>query len=183
MGLREEMPNIQDIAFVLDPDNYWIELLSTNASGPSGSWDKAENRFNHTMIRVKDPVKSREFYEGVLGMSLVCKKEFPEAKFDLYFLGYNKSTDGNKVFAQETLLELTHNYGTESDPDFHYHNGNAQPQGFGHICVSVPDLEKACAEFEAKGVDWQKRLTDGRMHNIAFIKDPDSYWVEIIGQE
>ncbi len=61
-----------------------------------------------------------------------------------------------------------------------YHNGNTDPPGFGHICVSVPDIQAACERFEALGVDFQKRLTDGRMKNIAFIKDPDAYWVEII---
>jgi lactoylglutathione lyase len=47
------------------------------------------------------------------------------------------------TFAQRGILELTHNWGTESDADFKYHDGNAQPQGFGHICFSVPDLDAA----------------------------------------
>ncbi len=46
--------------------------------------------------------------------------------------------------------------------------------------VSVPDIEAACQRFEDLGVTFQKRLTDGRMKNLAFIKDPDGYWVEII---
>ena len=41
-------------------------------------------------------------------------------------------------------------------------------------------METACARFEALGVPFQKRLTDGRMKDIAFIKDPDGYWVEIL---
>ena len=61
-----------------------------------------------------------------------------------------------------------------------YHDGNSDPRGFGHICVSVPDIEAACQRFEDLGVTFQKRLTDGRMKNLAFIKDPDGYWVEII---
>jgi lactoylglutathione lyase len=78
------------------------------------------------------------------------------------------------------ILELTHNHGTENDADFAYHNGNTDPRGFGHICISVPDIVAACARFEALGCDFQKRLTDGRMKSLAFIKDPDAYWVEII---
>lgn len=72
------------------------------------------------------------------------------------------------------------NYGTEKDPEFSYHSGNSDPRGFGHLCVSVPDIKAACQRFEDLGVDFQKRLTDGRMRDIAFIKDPDGYWVEII---
>ena len=47
--------------------------------------------FNHTMLRVKDPVKSLEFYTGILGMTLLAVKKFPDAEFDLYFLA--KLTD------------------------------------------------------------------------------------------
>jgi len=47
----------------------------------------------------------------------------------------------------------------------------------------VDDLEAACARFESLGVPWKKRLTDGRMHNVAFLLDPDQYWVEVIQNE
>jgi lactoylglutathione lyase len=80
------------------------------------------------------------------------------------------------------VLELTHNHGTESDPDFKgYASGNSEPgRGFGHIAISVPNIEEACERFERLGVKWQKRLTDGHMKNIAFVLDPDGYWIEII---
>ena len=81
---------------------------------------------------------------------------------------------------QSGLLELTHNYGTESDSDFEgYHNGNSPPQGFGHICVSVPDVYAACERFEKLGIEFVKRPDDGSMKGLAFIKDPDGYWIEI----
>lgn len=138
------------------------------------------------MIRVKDPEKSLSFYKDVLGMKLKRTNENKEAKFTLYFLGYGpdapeQTANGvNPVADQEGLLELTWNHGTEKDADFKYHNGNDQPQGFGHICVSVDDLEAACKRFEEHGVNWKKRLTDGRMKSIAFVLDPDNYWVEVI---
>ena len=78
------------------------------------------------------------------------------------------------------ILELTHNHGTENDPEFAYHDGNTDPRGFGHICISVPDVRAACERFEALEVPFQKRLSDGRMKHLAFIKDPDGYWVEVI---
>ena len=74
---------------------------------------------------------------------------------------------------------LLGNYGTEKDSNFRYHNGNDEPQGFGHICITVDDMEKACQRFEEQGVKWKKRMTDGRMKNIAFILDPDNYWIEV----
>jgi len=44
----------------------------------------------------------------------------------------------------------------------------------------VPDVNVACARFEELGVTFQKRLSDGRMRHIAFIRDPDQYWIEIL---
>ena len=84
------------------------------------------------------------------------------------------------VLGQPGVLELTYNHGTEQQADFYYHDGNSEPRGFGHLCVTVPDVHAACARFEALGVPFQKRLADGRMKHIAFIKDPDGYWIEIL---
>ena len=81
---------------------------------------------------------------------------------------------------QRSILELTHNYGTENDAEFSYHNGNSDPRGFGHICFSVPNLADAVKWFDENNVVFQKRPEDGSMKDIAFIKDPDGYWIEII---
>jgi len=148
-------------------------------------------RLNHTMLRVKDPVKSVDFYTRVMGMKLLRKIDFPAAKFSLYFLGSFdqnvvkdiQQTDDERrgwVLAQKSILELTHNYGTESDDNFSYHHGNSEPRGFGHIAFRVPDVQKACERFEKMGVVFQKKPSEGKMSNIAFIKDPDGYWVEIV---
>ena len=144
--------------------------------------------FNHTMLRIKDPRASLDFYTRVLGFSLVRQNDFPEAGFSLYFLAIVDPADIPADDAQrktwvaglQGVLELTHNHGTESQDGPVYHDGNSEPRGFGHICLSVPAVRAACARFEALGVPFQKRLTDGRMKELAFIKDPDGYWVEII---
>ena len=108
------------------------------------------------MLRVKDPKKSLDFYQDVLGMTLIDTHEASD--FTLYFLGYEHQK-GVPRGEREALLELTYNHGTEKDPDFHYHNGNTEPQGFGHIAISVDNIQEACERFERLGVRFQKRLT------------------------
>jgi len=82
------------------------------------------------------------------------------------------------------ILELTHNHGTENDPEFSYYNGNDQDKdqvrGFGHIGFLCDDLDGTCADLEAKGVAFKKKPQEGGMRGLAFAYDPDNYWVEII---
>ena len=145
--------------------------------------------FNHTMLRVKDPAIALDFYTRVLGMRLLRKLDFPEMKFSLYFLAQVSADDGvpadpgertSWMFSQRAVLELTHNWDTERDASFRYHDGNAQPQGFGHICFSVPDLDAAMSWLDQCQVTYVKRPNQGKMKDVAFIKDPDGYWIEII---
>lgn len=48
------------------------------------------------------------------------------------------------------------------------------------VGVAVDDLNAACERFESLNVNWKKRLTDGRMKDVAFVLDPDGYWIEVI---
>ena len=169
---------MRHIAFALDPDGYWVEIIGQKPLEETEKVtesDLSTYRLNHTMIRVKDAEASLAFYQDVMGMQLKRTSENPKNEFNLYFLGYGApAAEGtpegvSATASQEGLLELTWNYGTEKDPNFKYHDGNAQPQGFGHICIAVDDLDAACARFEEKKVNWKKRLTDGRMKNIAFV--------------
>ena len=202
---------MRSIAFALDPDGYWVwgfrsvttwpkltsrqvEIISfkpVDSTADVKETDVLSYRFNHSMIRVKDHEASLKFYQDIMGMSLLRTSENASNGFNLYFLGYpgndtvpKESANGvNPISEREGILELTWNYGTEKDANFKYHNGNDEPQGFGHICISVDDIDAACKRFEEKGVDWKKRLTDGRMKNIAFVLDPDGYWIEVIQNE
>lgn len=144
---------------------------------------------NHSMLRVKDPQRALDFYTRIFGMRLLRKLDFPEMKFSLLFL--HRPDDAHPppddvgertawTFSQRSILELTHNWGTESDPGFAYHDGNAQPQGFGHICFAVPDLDAAVAWFDENQVTFVKRPDQGKMKDVAFVKDPDGYWIEIV---
>ncbi|KAF9063178.1 Glyoxalase/Bleomycin resistance protein/Dihydroxybiphenyl dioxygenase [Rhodocollybia butyracea] len=153
--------------------------------------ETASFQFNHTMIRVKDPKVSLKFYTEVIGMDLLSEKDMGD--FTLYFLAFDHGQNYKSMsaedkdiarFAREGVLELTHNHGTESDASFTgYSSGNSEPgKGFGHIAITVDNLEVACARFEKLGVPFKKRPQDGKMRNIAFILDPDGYWVEVVKQ-
>ena len=154
---------------------------------------QATNKYvmQQTMLRIKDPKVSLEFYQNVLGMKLLGKYDFPSMKFTLYFLGYEQDMpegdDKEKtqwVFGRPGLIELTHNWGTETDDSFTgYHNGNEDPRGFGHIGISVPDVYAASERFKKYGVEFVKNPDDGSMKGLAFIKDPDGYWIEILSAE
>ncbi|EYE95116.1 lactoylglutathione lyase GLO1 [Aspergillus ruber CBS 135680] len=181
---------MRNIAFVKDPDGYWVEIIRRRDEDfATATTDPSTYRLNHTMLRVKSAEKSLKFYQEVMGMTLVRTSENKDAGFNLYFLAYPKSNPQlqedarNPVAEWEGILELTWNYGTEKQEGDVYHNGNTEPQGFGHICISVDDLNAACDRFEGQNVNWKKRLTDGRMRNVAFILDPDNYWIEVIQNE
>ena len=142
---------------------------------------------NQTMLHIKDPEQSVPFYRDVLGMTLLERFDFADMGFSLYFMGYptgpvpqEPEERARWIFDQPALLELTHNHGTETADGPVYHNGNDEPRGFGHIGLSVPDVYAACERFEALGVDFVKRPDDGNMKGLAFIRDPDGYWIEIL---
>lgn len=187
-----------NIAFALDPNGYWIEIIEHGQHKQASVSHTSSYRFNHSMIRVKDSQKSLDFYRNVLGMKLFTKKEHAAAHFDLYFLGYEHDPDFQEglmshadLAAREGVIELTQNYGTENDDSFEgYHNGNSTDhgalQGYGHTCVSCDDPAKFCSEIEARfgdSVQWSVKYNQGKMKQLAFIKDPDSYSVEIIGNQ
>ena len=44
----------------------------------------------------------------------------------------------------------------------------------------MPDLDSAIAWLDANGVTYVKRPEQGKMKDVAFIKDPDGYWIEIV---
>ncbi len=123
-------------------------------------------RILHTMLRVGDLERSLAFYTEVLGMRLLRRKDYPEGKFTLAFVGYQDEADG-------PVLELTHNWGVDR-----YEPGT----GYGHIALAVPDAAAACAEIKARGgkVTREAGPMKGGTTVIAFVEDPDGYKVELI---
>lgn len=144
--------------------------------------------FNHTMLRVKDFKRSVAFYEDILGFTTIYREDFDDDGFTIAYMAHVLPSDipaDNEecrlwALSQAGVLELTYNHGSEKDPDFHYHNGNDEPRGYGHICITVPDLQDACLRMQTAGVRFKKRPEEGRMRYVAFILDPDGYWIEIL---
>lgn len=118
-------------------------------------------------------------------MTLLRTLENAANGFNLYFLGYPPKSshvppkDHSSTAAYEGLLELTWNYGTEKDPSFAYHHGNTEPLGFGHICISVDNLEAACARLENNWVTWLEKPSKGE-EGAYFTTDPDQYRVKVL---
>jgi len=126
-------------------------------------------RILHTMLRVGDLEKSIAFYTEILSMKELRRKEYPDGKFTLAFIGYGDE-------AENTVLELTYNWGVDN-----YEIGTA----FGHIAISVPDVYKACEKMKQMG---GKVIRDAGPMNagttiIAFLEDPDGYQIELIGEK
>jgi lactoylglutathione lyase len=133
--------------------------------------------WQQTMLRIKDPKITVPFYENNFGFTLIHKYDFPHWQFSLYFLTTlteaekacmptpgSKESEQYLWSMQGTCLELTHNHGSENDPEFKVNNGNVEPhRGFGHIAVMTPDVYGASKELEERGVGFQKRPDEGRM--------------------
>ena len=123
-------------------------------------------RILHTMLRVGDLERSIAFYRDVLGMSLLSRKDYPEGKFTLAFLGYGKNPEHAEI-------ELTHNWGVDR-----YELGTA----YGHIALQVDDAYQACTLARQRGGKVTREA--GPMKHgttvIAFVEDPDGYKIEFI---
>ena len=126
-------------------------------------------RLLHTMLRVVDLDASINFYTDIMGMTLLRKNDYPDGRFTLAFLGY-----GNE--AENTVLELTHNWDTDS-----YEMGSA----YGHIAIEVDDVYAACDKIKAGGGKVVREA--GPMKHgstiLAFVEDPDGYKVELLGSK
>lgn len=127
------------------------------------------SRFLHTMLRVGDLERSVAFYTKLLGMKELRRRDVPDGKYTLVFVGYGDE-DSNAV------IELTYNYGVKT-----YEQGSA----FGHLAVGVPDVATACQTVKSGGGKVTREPGPVKFGStvIAFVEDPDGYKIELIQRD
>lgn len=123
-------------------------------------------RLLHTMLRVGDLERSLAFYTEVLGMQLLRRRDNPEHRYTLAFVGYGPESE-------TAVLELTHNWDTDR-----YELGTA----YGHIAIGCDDVAATCATIRERGgrVVREPGPVKGGSTVIAFVEDPDGYRIELI---
>jgi lactoylglutathione lyase len=124
------------------------------------------SRFLHTMLRVGDLQRSIDFYCKAFGMHEMRRRDVPDGKYTLAFVGYGDEQEN-------PAIELTYNYGVEK-----YEMGSA----FGHLAVAVPDVAAACDRAAEAGGVIARPAGPVKFGTtiIAFVRDPDGYLIELI---
>lgn len=117
-------------------------------------------RYLHAMVRVRDLDASLRFFRDGLGLVETRRKDYPEGRFTLVYLGAPENP--------EAEIELTFNY---DDEDY----GSAR--NFGHLAFAVDDIYAICAHLRAMGVIIHRPPRDGRM---AFVRSPDLISIELL---
>jgi lactoylglutathione lyase len=118
----------------------------------------------HSMLRVWNLKKSIRFYQDMFGMKLLRTSENTEYKYTLAFMWY---LDG------QSEIELTYNWWTES-----YEHWNA----FWHIALGFDDIYETCEKIRAAWgtINREPGPVLGGTTQIAFVRDPDGYSIELI---
>lgn len=127
----------------------------------------SNQRYLHTMLRVRNLDASVDFYTRLMGMTELRRREVPDGKYTLVFVGYGDE-------ASHTVLELTYNWGQDDGYDL--------GTGFGHLAIGVADVAATCDELRAAGVRITREPGPVKFGTtiIAFIEDPDGYKIELI---
>jgi lactoylglutathione lyase len=124
------------------------------------------SRFLHTMLRVGDLQRSVDFYTKLLGMKELRRRDVPDGKYTLAFVGFGDEDSSS-------VVELTYNYGVEK-----YEMGGA----FGHLAIGVPDVAAACEAVRKGGGRVTREAGPVKFGTtiIAFVEDPDGYKIELV---
>jgi lactoylglutathione lyase len=125
-------------------------------------------RYLHTMVRITDPERSRAFYEA-LGFRF-------SSEMDIVRNGELEATNYfYSIGDAENVLELTLNHDGRS-----YEMGTA----YGHIAIGVDNLDETLTRLKEQRIEPERppyQVREGGSF-IAFVRDPDSYRIELIGR-
>ncbi|MDV6253516.1 VOC family protein [Vibrio sp. EA2] len=117
-------------------------------------------KYLHTMFRIRNVEKSLDFFCDGLGLKVVKRNDYPDARFSLIFLTVPENEDAQ--------LELTYNW----DPE-NYTEG----RNFGHVAYEVDDIYATCEHLQKCGITINRPPRDGHM---AFVRSPDNISIEIL---
>jgi lactoylglutathione lyase len=123
-----------------------------------------KTKYLHTMVRVQDLDKSKQFYCDLLGLEETRRVDNEAGKFTLVFL----APPGQ----HEAPIELTYNWGSDEE----YGSG----RNFGHLAYAVENIYEMCQKLMDAGVTINRPPRDGRM---AFVKSPDGVSIELLQAE
>lgn len=117
----------------------------------------------HTCLNVSDLDKSIDFYKKQMGLTFVSRHEVKQNNAEIAFLKDDATG----------ALELTHWRDKKSIPE---------GDNFDHIAFETDNVEERISELRANGVTiaMEPFSLQGSTSKIAFVKDPDGNWLELI---
>lgn len=117
-------------------------------------------KYLHAMVRVRDLDKSLAFFKDALGLVENRRKDYPEGRYTLVYLGAPEN--------REAEIELTYNY---DDEDY------GGSRNFGHLAFEVENIYAMCEKLQNLGITINRPPRDGRM---AFVRSPDQISIELL---
>lgn len=140
--------------------------MSATTTGATTAGATTAGRMLHTMLRVGDLDRAVRFYTECLGMRELRRRDVPDGKYTLAFVGYAEESE-------QAVIELTYNYGVDR-----YAIGTA----YGHVALGVPDIREAVEKVRAQGGTVTREPGPVKFGTtvIAFVEDPDGYKIELI---
>ncbi|HUK51362.1 MAG TPA: VOC family protein [Terriglobales bacterium] len=119
----------------------------------------------HTCLNVNDLDRSIEFYTKQMGLKFVNRREIKQNNAEIAFL---RDENGGAI-------ELTHwkDKKTLTDGD-----------NLDHIAFDVENVAETIERLRSQGVTiaMEPYSLQGSTHKLAFVKDPDGNWLELIEQ-
>jgi lactoylglutathione lyase len=118
----------------------------------------------HTSITVRDMDESIRFYTEVLGMTSASRREIKQNNAEISFLEIGGTTHRIELTWWKDKKDYTE--GDQLD----------------HIAFGVKNLGSTVDALRSKGVEIAKEPYSLGSSQIAFIKDPNGIWLELIEQ-